>query len=269
MNGAVLALVRRDLTVVRRSRPLMIPIIIVPMIFSIVLPLILTSITRFGGATKNANTAQLLEQLPPQFKAELVGLSLEAGMVVLLTTYLLAPLFLVLPFMVANVIAADSFAGERERKTLESLLYTPLTDSQLFLAKTVVALVPALIVTVAAFVVYAIVVNAGAWPLMHRVFFPNRMWFVLIGFVAPGVALDGLAAVVIVSMRVKGVQEAMQMSGLLVLPFIGLVISQVKGAVFLGPGVVAIIGVIVWLIGLGLIRYGLRSFKREKLIAAG
>jgi len=129
MSGAVLALVRRDLMVVRRSRPLMIPIIIVPMIFSIVLPLILTSLTRLGGATKNTNTAQLIDQLPPQFKAELVGLSLEAGMVVLLTTYLLAPLFLVLPFIVANVIAADSFAGERERKTLESLLYTPLTDS--------------------------------------------------------------------------------------------------------------------------------------------
>src|SRR6187431_3068101 len=116
MNGAVLALVRRDLTVVRRSRPLMIPIIIVPMIFSIVLPLILTSLTRFGGGARNMNTAQLLEQLPAQFKAELAGLSLEAGMVVLLTTYLLAPLFLILPFMVANVIAADSFAGERERK---------------------------------------------------------------------------------------------------------------------------------------------------------
>jgi ABC-type transport system involved in multi-copper enzyme maturation permease subunit len=269
MSGVVLALVRRDLTVVRRSRPLMIPIIIVPMIFSIVLPLLLTSMPRIAGGAKNMNTNQLLDQLPPLFKAALAGLSPEAAMVVLMTTYLLAPLFLILPFMVANVIAADSFAGERERKTLESLLYTPLSDSQLFLAKTIVALVPAVIVTVASFVVYAIVVNATAWPLMHRIFFPNRMWFVLIGFVAPGVALDGLAAVVIVSMRVKGVQEAMQLSGLLVLPFIALVISQVKGAVFLGPGVVAILGVVVWAIGLALLRYGVKSFKREKLIAGG
>jgi ABC-type Na+ efflux pump permease subunit len=37
--------------------------------------------------------------------------------------------------MVSSVLAADSFAGEKERKTLEALLYTPTTDRELFTAK--------------------------------------------------------------------------------------------------------------------------------------
>ena len=43
----------------------------------------------------------------------------------LVNGYLLAPLFLIVPLMVSAVLAADAFAGEKERKTLESLLHLP------------------------------------------------------------------------------------------------------------------------------------------------
>ena len=32
--------------------------------------------------------------------------------------YLFAPMFLIMPLMLSSIIAAESFAGERERKTL-------------------------------------------------------------------------------------------------------------------------------------------------------
>lgn len=47
----------------------------------------------------------------------------------------LAMLYFVFPCMVAASVAADSFAGERERKTLETLLATPLSDSSIFVGK--------------------------------------------------------------------------------------------------------------------------------------
>ena len=46
-------------------------------------------------------------------------------LVVLVNGYLLAPLFLIVPLMVSAVLAADAFAGEKERKTLEALLHLP------------------------------------------------------------------------------------------------------------------------------------------------
>ena len=49
--------------------------------------------------------------------------------------YLLSPLLLVIPLMVSAVLAADAFAGEKERRTLDGLLYLPISDRDLFLAK--------------------------------------------------------------------------------------------------------------------------------------
>src|SRR5512137_949446 len=43
--------------------------------------------------------------------------------------------FMWLPFVLAGGTAADSFAGERERHTLETLLATRLSDRDIFLGK--------------------------------------------------------------------------------------------------------------------------------------
>ena len=51
-------------------------------------------------------------------------LSPEQLPIVLILGYLIAPLFLILPLVISCVIAAEAFVGEKERKTLEALLYT-------------------------------------------------------------------------------------------------------------------------------------------------
>ena len=61
--------------------------------------------------------------------------------------YLLSPLLLVIPLMVSAVLAADAFAGEKERRTLEGLLLLPIADRDLFLAKVLSAYLPALVIT--------------------------------------------------------------------------------------------------------------------------
>ena len=47
------------------------------------------------------------------------------SVMIAMLVYLFAPMYLIVPMMVSAVIAADSFVGERERKTLEALLHTP------------------------------------------------------------------------------------------------------------------------------------------------
>jgi ABC-2 type transport system permease protein len=106
------------------------------------------------------------------------------------------------------VIAADSFAGEKERKTLEALLYTPTTDRELLVGKMLSAWVPAVGVAWVSFVAYAIVANVAAWPVMGRVFFPTAMWIVLALWVAPALAGLGLTTMVLVSVRAQGFQDA-------------------------------------------------------------
>jgi ABC-type Na+ efflux pump permease subunit len=52
----------------------------------------------------------------------------------------LVMLYAILPSIVAALFAADSFAGERERNTLETLLATPISDRAIYLGKVLAAL---------------------------------------------------------------------------------------------------------------------------------
>jgi hypothetical protein len=77
----------------------------------------------------------LTHNMPAGLQQELVGVETNQIFVVYFLVNMMAPLFLVTPLMVSTVVAADSFASEKERKTMDALLYTPSTDRELFVAK--------------------------------------------------------------------------------------------------------------------------------------
>ena len=182
-----------------------------------------------------------------------------------LLVYMMAPLYLLLPTIVATTIAADSFAGEKERKTLEALLYTPTTDWELLLGKLLSAWLPAVAVAWGGFLVYAVMANLAAWPVMGRLFFPTTMWVILAVWVAPAAAALGLGTTVLISSRARTFQEAYQLGGVVVLPMVGLLAAQVFGGMVFSAWLVALLGLLFWAIDAALLWLGRRSFRRTKL----
>ena len=266
MNTRIIsAIVRKDLRVVRRSRALMTPLIVLPVLLMIVFPVVFTFLPRMIGGAREAFT-EMYQNLPDPVKQQF-GEFTEASWIHIVHTQMLAPLMLLVPFMVANVIAADGFAGERERKTLEPLLYTPATDAELFVAKLLAAWIPAVIIAFVGAFVYAVIVNIVAWPVMHRVFFPNPTWVVIVLWMSPAFAALGLAGMLLVSLRVRGMQEATQLGGLFVLPVIALVVGEVRGAILLGPWMALLTGLLVWAIAGVLLAFGVKRFRRTTLVA--
>jgi ABC-type Na+ efflux pump permease subunit len=205
--------------------------------------------------------------MPPSLQAELAGYDEPQTVVVLLLVYFLAPMYLILPLMVSSVIAADSFAGEKERKTLEALLYTPTTDGELFLAKLLSAWLPALGVAWGGFLLYAIVANVASWPTMGQVFFPNLMWIVLALWVAPAAAGVGLGTTVLISVRAQGFQDAYQLGAIVVLPIVLLFIGQATGVMYFSLGLVVLLGLVLWAVDAALLWLGGRTFQRSELAA--
>jgi ABC-type Na+ efflux pump permease subunit len=179
---------------------------------------------------------------------------------------MLAPMFLILPLMVSSVIAADSFAGEKERKTLEALLYTPTTDQELFTAKLLGGWTTAITVAILGFIVYAVMVNAAGWKSIGHLFFPNWMWIALVLWVTPAVAGLGLVVMVFVSARAQGFQDAYQLGGLVVLPVLILIIGQISGVMYFSLGVVLFVGLLVWMIDIGLLWLASKTFRRGELM---
>jgi ABC-2 type transport system permease protein len=146
-------------------------------------------------------------------------------------------------------------------------LYTPPSDREHFLATVLSAWLPALAVSLGGFVLYGLVANLAAWPVMGRIFFPNTMWWALLLWVAPAAAGLGLSSMVLVSSRVSGFQEAYQLGSVVVLPVVLLVIGQAMGVMYLSIVFVLLLGLILWLVDAALIAFGVRQFQRGELIA--
>ncbi len=259
---AVFAIARKDLKVVWQNKGVSIPIIILPLILFVVLPLMLGLAPALFSIPSDsfAEVQQMLDTMPPALRASLVGLSMMQQTVVLFLVYIMAPLYLIVPMMVSSVVAADSFAGEKERKTLEALLYTPTSDRELLIAKMLGAWLPAVAVAWLGFALYAVVVNLAGWPTMGRVFFPNAMWLVLAIWVAPAVAGLGLASMVLVSVRAQGFQDAYQLGTLAILPIVILMIAQATGVIYFSVTLVLLLGLVLWIIDAVLIVFGNRTF---------
>lgn len=270
---AMRAIMEKDLRVALQSKAVTLPMIIVPLFIVVLLPVLVALspfFVRSLGGEAMANTAELEELLrtvSPALRQELAGYDLFQAVIVLLLTYLFAPLYLIVPLMVSSVLAADSFAGEKERKTLEALVYSPTTDRELLLAKWLAAWLPGVAVALGSFVVYGVIANVAAWPTLGRVFFPNAMWLVLALGVAPGVAALGLGVTVMVSARVNTFQEAYQTGSLVVLPIVILLIGQLSGVFYLHVGFVALLGLGIWLLDGLIFWWATQTFRRGELLA--
>src|SRR5205085_6178543 len=70
------------------------------------------------------------------------------------------------PISVSLVIALESFVGEKERHSLEPLLSSPLSDTQLYVGKTIAAMLPPLMASYLGITVYltALAITIGWYP---------------------------------------------------------------------------------------------------------
>ena len=271
MNGrSIFAIIRKDLKVVSQNKGVVIPFIIVFLVFFVGIPALSAFVPAFVESTEisSGDAEKLINQMPAGLQQELSGLDMNQKVTVVFLVHMMAPMFLIVPLMVAITVAADSFAGEKERKTMEALLYTPTTDRELFVAKLLSAWLAAVAMAIVGFGVYTVAANAAAWSQMGRIFFPNFMWLVMIIWVIPAVAGLGISVMVLASARAQGYQDAYQIGGVVVLPVVGLFYAQVAGVMYFNIGVVLLLGLVIWLLTGLLIWLGSRSFRRNRLLAA-
>lgn len=259
----VRAVVARDLRAVRRSKAVVIPMMLVPFLLLVVLPLVVGMAAR--QASTPTTTISFLDSLPAALANPIADLPPNEQLLTLVLGYLLAPLFLIVPLMVSAVLAADAFAGEKERHTMETLLHLPIDDRDLFIAKFLTGFAPAVAVSWIGFTAFAIVANGVSWGIVDGLVVPNGLWLVVIFWVAPAVATLGLGIMVRVSARSQTTQEANQLGGAVILPLIFLAVGQATGLLLVDLGVALAIGAGVWIVGLLLVWRGAAKFTRNRI----
>ena len=258
------ALVRKDWLELLRNRQALVPILIVPLIFVVAFPAAIILLGRSGLLADQSDMTDFLDLFP----TELVPSQYDdiQAIVYLALTYMLGPLFLIIPIMLGSITASSSFVGEKERHTLEGLLYTPITNVELVLAKVLVSLIPSVLVTWLAFVTCALVVNILGWPLFDAWFFPNLIWLVMVVALAPLLAFLSVLLIVAVSQRSVTMQSAQSASVFLILPVIALIVSQSAGLVLFNTWLVLAASVVVALLDAALFWFVATRFNRERLL---
>ena len=98
----------------------------------------------------------------------------------------IVPFILLLPFFLASNIVTDSVVGERERKTFEVLLMTPISSSTIMLGKIIPILSFSLIQSVA----WILILDLLRAPIYNPIFILLILLFGGLGFIGLGVLIS-------------------------------------------------------------------------------
>ena len=218
----IFAIARKDWIEVRQNKYAWAPMLMLPILFDVILPLVIillmTNIKMdpqsFVG---DADLDTFFKAMPASISQYLNPAQPVQFAITAFLGYMLAPMFLMLPLMYSTTIAAESFAGERERKTIEALLYTPATDGELFLGKVMASAVPSILITWIGFGVYTLILNLAPYSVFQRFWFPLPTWWPLIFWVSPALVLFGIAFTVLISEKIPTFLGAYQTSSATVL----------------------------------------------------
>lgn len=269
----ILAIAQKDWIEVRQNKYAWIPMLIVPLIFVVIMPLVFTlvipalQVDPQDVISSDQDIEFFISRMPEELARHINFDEPMQSMIVIMLGYMLAPMFLIMPLMYATIIASESFAGERERKTIEALLYTPASDADLLLGKVAAAAIPSLLGTWLSFLLYILILNIAPYAYFQRIWFPLPTWWPLIFWIAPAMIVLGIALTVIISARVQNFLGTYQTSASVVLLVVVLFAGQITGALYLSVAVEMIIGLVIWIAAGILSLYAVKTFNRKSLLA--
>lgn len=261
----VFALARKDAAELMRNPGAVIPAVM--MVFGSLFPafLVIVITPRLVGRTleESGEFAEEAANAAGLFP-ELAGLSGNA-LVQTFVFYQFSLLLLLVPIVAAMSLATHAVIGEKQSKSLEPLLSTPISTFELLAAKTLTPFVFALSLSWIAAAIYlagaAVFGEPGVWRALAGLRF-----FLMIGLVGPLAELASLLVSVIVSSRASDPRSAQQISALLILPITGLFVAQLMGLVVVGITGLLLGAVACVLLNVALLWIGIHVFQRETIL---
>jgi uncharacterized membrane protein SpoIIM required for sporulation/ABC-type transport system involved in multi-copper enzyme maturation permease subunit len=233
--GMALIITRREVRDAFRDWRIIIPIVVLTLFF----PLLMNY------------TAGRILGFVSDYGADIVGTRLVPFLLLVVGFF---------PTSFSLVIALETFVGEKERRSLEPLLATPLTNSQLYLGKMLAAVVPPLFASYLGIVVYlAGLAVTVAWYPTWQLLIQTLLLTTIQGIVM-------VAGAVIVSSQTTSTRAANLLASFIIVPMA--LLLQFEAVVMFWGNYSGIWWLIVGLAitALVLVRTGIHVFNREELL---
>ncbi len=255
------ALIKKDLRAVTANKRALLVLFIVPLVMIVLLPSIFI-LSMAMPTSDSGDLEQMLALLPASVRTG----SLSQMVVQLLLNNILPLFFLIIPVMVASVTAGSSFVGEKEKRTLETLLYSPLNLRQIFTAKVLASFILSMAVALVSFVLMLFVVEIETRIALGFFILPGINWLILLLFISPAIAMIAITLIVRGSAKAQTADEAQQKAVLLILPVVLLAAGQFSGVMLIGPLALLGLGVVLVAVAILALRGSVGKFQYEMLL---
>jgi ABC-2 type transport system permease protein len=207
----ILALLSKELLDLRQNRGVFWPALLTGAI-ALVLPFIIAIVIP-ALAGERLSSSSDFEVAIEMYRAQPGARALDAeGAIQAFIFQQFLPLLVLAPVAASMSVAAFSVIGEKQGRTLEPLLATPITTFELLAAKVLGSLLPAIVLTIVIFALYLIGIAMFARPGASWILLAPRSLGVVF-VLGPLAALAALQLAVCVSSSVNDARSAQQIAG--------------------------------------------------------
>jgi ABC-2 type transport system permease protein len=228
----------KDLSLFKRNKYILYSLIAMPVLLGIVVP------------------SSYLFFLPSNVPSETVTLVVNLS-----TTY-----FVIIAVILPTIMASYSFVGEKVEKSLEPLLATPTTDSELLFGKSLAAFLPCMGATYIGAAIFVALVDYWSYSNLGVFLLPNIEWVIINGLMAPLACILSVESNIIISSRVNDIRAAQQLGAFAVLPIILVMIlaSTVQSIPLLQLSLIVVAALAV--ADIALFYLSKATFQREEIL---
>ena len=170
-----------------------------------------------------------------------------------------------LPAYIPLSIATFSIVGEKQSRSLEAVLATPVRTSELLAGKSLAALVPGV---AAGWLTYIVFLGLGLllYGPWYAGIIADPSWLAATFILGPAIGFLSVVLGVLVSSRVNDPRTAQQIGGVIIVPIIAITLLQATGTLIVGAVGYTALAIVIFVVALVCLRIGVRLFARESIL---
>lgn len=197
-----------------------------------------------------------------QVSSQPVSIPTLSTLVTIFSTFII-----LIPAIVSVLVGATSVVIEKNNRSLEPLLATPITDGELLFGKALVPFALAMILGYTAYAVDIAALDYLTYPVYNAYILPTHFMLYLMFVMTPLIAMFGTFVALFVSTKVKDIRAAQQVSTLTVIPlFLLLIIGSVALASTTFFLLIITFVLIVAVVGFATLT--VKAFNRENILVS-
>lgn len=260
----IAALLGKEFTDLRQNPSVFLPAAIAA-VFSLLLPFLIAVVIPYMSGEQLSESSDF-DVAVEMYRQQPAARSLDPEGAIQAWLFQQFLMFLiVVPVVGATSIAGHSVVGEKQARTLEPLLATPITTFELLAGKTLAALLPAVALSLLCFIIYLAGIAVFARPGVTWALLTPRSLSIMF-LLGPMAVLAALQIAVCVSSRVEDERSAQQWGSLIVLPIAAMFVAPLLGSQVMSLEVILGVVLLLLVVNAVLMRIGIRVFDRESIL---